>query len=58
LSPGLILLIAIPAFLAGLAIIVLVLLKLGVIVSKATEAPDPGESTRYSLEQGRDTGER
>jgi hypothetical protein len=54
----LILLIAIPAFLAGLAIIILVLLKLGVIVSKATEAADPGESTQYSLDQGRDTGER
>ena len=58
MSPGLILLIAIPACLAVIAAVVLLLLKLGVIVSKATEAPDPGESTRYSLEQGRDVGER
>jgi hypothetical protein len=52
------LLIAIPACLAVIAAVVLLLLKLGVIVSKATEAPDPGESTRYSLKQGRDVGEQ
>jgi uncharacterized membrane protein YwaF len=50
--------IGIPLAFAILAGVVLLALKLGMIVFKAMEKPDHGESDRYRLEQGREVDER
>lgn len=50
--------IGIPLAFAILVGVVLLALKLGMIVFKAMEKPDPGESSHYRLEQGREVDKR
>ena len=50
--------IGIPLAFAVMAGIFILALKLGTIVYKAMEKPEPGDSTRYRLDQGREVDDR